>query len=258
MPNRIIKETITTSTTLAAFDDGTERHFWRLLVQADDFGYLDARQEVIRARAYPLMLAKVSEKESERRTQALAESGLLHLFFTGGKRYGHFPTWSKHQQKRALYGKYPQVTSCDSICNQGISDSPETYIRDNRIEKRDKDNGASADSVLPEWIDAECWKAYLAHRTSKRAKVTEKARSLLLDKLTALKAAGDDPNEVLRRSIMNGWTGIFPLAEGSKNGTARQHVQANTITPKTIYHGRFDADGKPILGHYTPLQGVPG
>lgn len=122
MPNRIIKESITTSVTLASLSDGEERHFWRLLVQADDYGYLDGRQEVIRARAYPLMLEAVSPAVSEARTQALVNVGLLHLFNVAGKRYGHFPTWDAHQQKRAKYRKYPQVESCEGVCKQLISD----------------------------------------------------------------------------------------------------------------------------------------
>lgn len=149
MPNRIIHERATTSETLAALDDGSERHFWRLLVLADDYGYLDGREEVIRARAYPMMLTKVTTAESERRTQVLASVNLLHLFSLEGKRYGHFPTWDKYQQKRAKYSKFPQLQSCAGICNQMLSDSLENrdpipspplpsrhYIREARSEKR--------------------------------------------------------------------------------------------------------------------------
>ena len=134
MPNRIIHERATTSETLAALDDGAERHFWRLIVQADDYGYLDARPAVIRARAYPMMLARVTEEESERRTLALAVVNLLHLFHVDGKRYGHFPTWDKYQQKRAKYSKFQQVLSCDSMCNQTITDSLVIENRESRNE----------------------------------------------------------------------------------------------------------------------------
>ena len=165
MPNRIIKESITTSVTLAQLSDAEERHFWRLLVQADDFGYLDARPEVIRARAYPLMLEKVSLQVAEARTQALVRVGLLHLFTSDRKRYGHFPTWSAHQQKRAQYRKYPQVESCDISCRQLLADdingnpmlasAPEKRdIRNETLEARtEKRDTASAKPPppLPEW-----------------------------------------------------------------------------------------------------------
>jgi len=150
MPNRIIKESITTSGTLALLTDGEERHFWRLIVQADDFGYLDARPEVIRARAYPMMLDAVPVELSEARTQALVESGLLHLFTHEGKRYGHFPTWDDHQQKRAKYSKYPQVQSCEINCNHPPAYVPETLdIRSETLDKRQK---TKPPWLPPEWF----------------------------------------------------------------------------------------------------------
>ncbi len=121
MPSRIIKESITTSETLALLSGNEERHFWRLIVQADDYGYLDARPEVLRAKGYAMMLDAISPKQSEAYTLALVKADLLHLFTADGKRYGHFPTWEKHQQVRAKRRKFPQVISCEINCQQMIS-----------------------------------------------------------------------------------------------------------------------------------------
>src|SRR3990167_5079039 len=107
MPNRFIKESIGTSETLAKITGDEERHFWRLVVQADDFGRFDARPHVIRARGYSAMLGMVGEEESERRTNALVGAGLITLYENGGKRYGHFVTWERHQQMRSHASKYP-------------------------------------------------------------------------------------------------------------------------------------------------------
>ena len=70
-------------------------------------------------------------------------------------------------------------------------------------------------TILPDFIDNDIWNNYLAAR---KKKPTEQAVVLLVKKLTEYRAAGDDPNEVLKRSIMNGWTGIFPL---DKKGNSR-------------------------------------
>lgn len=43
MPNRMIKESICTSETLAQLTPEEERLFYRLLVNADDFGRFDGR-----------------------------------------------------------------------------------------------------------------------------------------------------------------------------------------------------------------------
>ena len=113
MPNRYIKETITTSETLAAITGDEERHFWRLVVQADDHGRFDARPHVIRAKAYAAMLTQVDEAEAERRTLALESAGLIVLYQREDRRYGYFVTWEKHQRVRSTISKFPPPTSAD-------------------------------------------------------------------------------------------------------------------------------------------------
>jgi len=231
MPNRIIKESITTSVTLASLSDAEERHFWRLIVQADDFGYLDARPEVIRARAYPMMLKEVDEQESERRTLALVSGGLLHLFEDNRKRYAHFPTWDDHQQKRAKYSKYPQVQSCDINCNHVLASAPETLdIRNETLETRhitetEAQVRKPAVFALPEWIDKETWDAFLEMRKKKRVSPTPHALKLIVGELEKFRLAGDDPKAVLEKSIMSNWTGVFPLKERSANGTSKRNPE---------------------------------
>lgn len=81
-------------------------------------------------------------------------------------------------------------------------------------------------TILPDFITEENWDAYMEMRKKKRAVPTEHAKVLLIKKLEEFRDAGDDPNEVLQRSIMNGWTGIFPLdKKGGQFGTHRQSPQ---------------------------------
>lgn len=76
--------------------------------------------------------------------------------------------------------------------------------------------------VLPEWVSEQVWADYLDMRKKKRAKPTYRAMELVIGELGKLKEAGNDPNAILRQSIMNNWTGVFPLRDkGSNNGTAR-------------------------------------
>jgi len=65
--------------------------------------------------------------------------------------------------------------------------------------------------ILPDFIDKELWDAFLEMRRKIKKPVFEKARELWIKDLEKLKATGDDPNEVLRRSIKNNWQGLFPL-----------------------------------------------
>ena len=99
-------------------------------------------------------------------------------------------------------------------------------------------------TILPEFIDKEIWNDYLETRKKKRAAPTERAEVLLMKKLEEFRAAGDDPNEVLKRSIMNGWTGIFPLdKKGGQGGAHRQgsgRLPTKYRSPEEIFGGKDD------------------
>ena len=73
--------------------------------------------------------------------------------------------------------------------------------------------------------------AFIAHRKAKRAKLTPKAASLLADKLRSCA----DPDAEVERSIMQGWTGIFPATQlkaitGGRNDRAQFAVAHREYT----------------------------
>ncbi len=145
MPNRILKESICTSETIDSLSLEAEAFFYRLMVQCDDFGRLDARPSVLRARCFPLRLDKVTDKLVGNWLTELAGVDLLWLYEIEGRAYLQVTTWDKHQQKRAKYSKYPQPPERDSNCNQVISDTSNSP-REARSEKREyeKREGAGA------------------------------------------------------------------------------------------------------------------
>ncbi len=77
--------------------------------------------------------------------------------------------------------------------------------------------------TLPDWLNKETWDAFLEMRKGKKATPTPHAIVLLINELEKFKLAGDDPNEVLNRSIMNGWKGVFPLN--------KQEARAKLVSP---------------------------
>ena len=95
-------------------------------------------------------------------------------------------------------------------------ETPQTILKDTILK----------DTILPDFIDKETWDDYL----KTRKKPTKRAKVLLIKKLEEFRNAGDDPNEVLKRSIMNGWTGIFPLDK--KGGQSGTHQQSSRRLPK--------------------------
>ena len=129
MPNRILKESICTSEEIARLSRDAEVLFYRLIVQADDFGRLDARVAIVRARCYPWQLDRVSEEDVAGWLAELVEVGLVAVYQVQQRPYAELVTWRRHQQTRATHSKYPGpeaadrgVIADDSRCNQMIAD----------------------------------------------------------------------------------------------------------------------------------------
>ncbi|MBA7651741.1 hypothetical protein ES703_59560 [subsurface metagenome] len=96
--------------------------------------------------------------------------------------------------------------------------------------------------IIPDWIDKETWAAFLEMRRKKKAVSTEFALSCIVKDLEKFKALGDDPNEVLKRSITNSWKGVFAL-KGGKNGAHQQssrRLPKVYRTPEEIFGGKDD------------------
>lgn len=122
MPNRIIKESICTSPNVDALSRDAEVFFYRLLVQCDDYGRMDARRAILRARCYPLQIDRVSESDIGAWLAELQAAGLVVLYHVEAGEYLHIQTWEKHQQVRAKRSKYPAPPANDSTGYQLISD----------------------------------------------------------------------------------------------------------------------------------------
>jgi uncharacterized protein YdaU (DUF1376 family) len=65
---------------------------------------------------------------------------------------------------------------------------------------------------LPAWLPEDLWSDWVAYRKSIKAKLTQRAAELCIDKLAKLMRDGNDPRQVVEQSIMSGkWTGLFPI-----------------------------------------------
>lgn len=123
MPNRILKESICTSETLDMLSAEEERFFYRLIVQCDDYGRMDARPQILRAKCFPLKTDELTNEQIQQWLGALVRAGLVRTYEVGGKPYLMLVTWSKHQQVRAKKSKCPPPPESDSNCNQLQSDA---------------------------------------------------------------------------------------------------------------------------------------
>lgn len=113
MPNRLLREGITTSERLDALSAEAEVCFYRLLVVCDDYGRADARLPIIKASCFPLR-DKLTLDRIERWLCELAERKLI-------MRYQHFDRpllavdkWEQRQRSRPKYAG-PMDDCCTPI-----------------------------------------------------------------------------------------------------------------------------------------------
>lgn len=138
MPNRIIKESICTSDSIDQLSPFHETFFYRLLVNCDDFGRLDARPQVLASKLYPLRRS-IRDEQITGALNALASAELVDLYEVAGRPFLQIVTWAEHQSIRAKKSKYPpkdgtrkQVQADENICKQVQADAP--VIQSNPIQ----------------------------------------------------------------------------------------------------------------------------
>lgn len=106
MPNRIVKESVCTSPNIDRLGWFEEVCFYRLLVQCDDYGRLDARPALLKARLFPLKEG-LDTAAVVAAMDALEAVGLIERYTVLGQPYLQLPTWAKHQSMRSPREKYP-------------------------------------------------------------------------------------------------------------------------------------------------------
>jgi hypothetical protein len=108
MPNRILKDSICMSESIDNLSPEAEVLFYRIIVQCDDFGRMDARLSVIRAKCYPLKIDELTDEYISNLIHELLENEMLLIYKSQDKYFIQIPSWDKHQQIRAKKSKYPE------------------------------------------------------------------------------------------------------------------------------------------------------
>ena len=125
MPTRYLKPGICDSDTIDKCSPLAECLYYRLLVNVDDFGCLDARPAVIKAKCFPLK-DDITNDVVEDLLRILAGVKLIHLYTSvDGKRFLQFCKWSN--AARSKIRKYPPF---NETCTQVYADvnDPRTVL----------------------------------------------------------------------------------------------------------------------------------
>lgn len=140
MPNRIIKDSICISDSIDRLSWFEEVFFYRLIVNCDDYGRMDARPAILKARLFPLK--SVTESQITAVLNKLATAGMVKLYECDHKPYLQLTAWERHQTIRNHKSKYPAPDDCRELhaneinCTQMKSDAP--VIQSNPIQSESK------------------------------------------------------------------------------------------------------------------------
>lgn len=257
MPNRIIKESICTSEEIDLLKPDEEVFFYRLMVVCDDFGLMDARPAILKARCYPLK--SIDIKSVQKYLTRLQEIGLVSVYQVDGKPYLHMKSWGKHQQIRAKRAKFPMPEQgSEIICNQLISDAPVIQSNPIRIQSESNPNPAEAD------LFDDAWRLYPSRpgASKKDSRKAWDARikanvspEVILDgvrRYAAYCSAMNTEPEFIKQPAtffgpgehyLSDWTPTLKGSNHGKDGSSRTNRVSNTIAELT---GR-NRDPSPVI-----------
>ena len=105
MGNRIIKESICVSEQIDELTAMEEVMFYRLLVNCDDYGCMDGRAKIVKAKLFPLK--DISVDDIAEMLKGLEEVGLIRTYTVDGHPYLQVTKWAEHQRVRNSIHKYP-------------------------------------------------------------------------------------------------------------------------------------------------------
>ncbi len=174
MPNRILKESVCSSENLEGLTWFQEVFFYRLIVNCDDYGRMDARPKILASKLFPLKDIRLNQISDALR--ALTSAELVALYEKDGHPFLQMKTWDRHQSIRAKKSKFPepdstckQLQADDFNCKQMISNASKCSRNPIQSESNPNPNPntnpANADDRFNEF-----WDAYPRHEDKKNAK----------------------------------------------------------------------------------------
>lgn len=221
MPNRILKESICTSDSINQLSSFEETVFVRLIVNCDDYGRLDARPAILKAKLFPLR-DRLPCKDIERALVKLADIGCVKLYSVDSKPYLYLPAWGVHQNVRAKKSKYPAP---DEVSEQQYADTCMQMNADaskcprNPNPNPNPNPNTESESYSDDVRLDEAMKEFIAFRKQIKSPMTERAIKLAMNTLEKLSGGDIDIMvQIIDQSIMNGWKGLFALKNDGQSG----------------------------------------
>ena len=196
MGNRIIKESICVSEQIDELDWFEEVFFYRLLVNCDDYGVMDARPKILKARLFPLK--EINLEAIVAALQTMIRIGLIRVYEVNELPYLQVIKWGEHQRIRDSKHKYPVENTCGELPQVAASCGELPQDAENSRSRAQPRAGAESESESESESKTESTRA--------RARETEPDEAFL-------RFWEEYPNRVAKRDAIRAWQKLKPEAE---------------------------------------------
>ena len=265
MPNRILKESICCSDNMNSLTLFQENMFFRLIVNCDDYGRMDARPAIVKAKLYPLKDYRLDQIEDALR--ALSSAELVILYEVDGKPFLQMKTWDRHQTIRAKKSKYPspdEGKALESNCKQMQADASKCSRNPIQSESESESNTnicAEPSPALAATLPLVDGTVYGITETD--AQKDEKAYPAVDVRQEYLKMArwleANPKNKKTRQGIkrfINSWLGrAQDSARTSKASKPVKQVSATAYTQRNYTEDDLDAVSDDLIAEAKRLRG---
>lgn len=215
MANRILRD-YTDSLSVNELSEGAETFFVRLMMKADDFGKFHGNPKLLRASLYPLR-DSVTEKKILAWLEECVKNRLINKYSVNNRDFIQIINFG--QRLRAMRSEYPDpefIINNDSNPQTIVSElrsndsntPPET--KRNEVETETETETKAVDTEPDVWDDL--MKKWIAYRKEKKKPLTPTSIPLALAELKKMSGEKIDvAQQIVNKSISNGWQGLFAL-----------------------------------------------
>lgn len=229
----MLSKTISTSRRVNRLPDRSALLYSWLIPHTDDFGRMEGDAMTVRAKVVPMRPS--TEQEVEQDLELMAQNGLVVRYEVSGQKYleisnfGSFQTFRSDRPRRAEYpdpdGKIPVDNQWDTNDTPKV-DISQRKVSKGKVSKGKVREGKGTATPIPEWMGKESWDLWVKYRAEIKKRLTPRTAAMQIRFLSDHRS---DHEKIINKSVMNGWTGLFPIKDdppvrGSRDGDyARAH-----------------------------------
>jgi hypothetical protein len=223
MPNRILRD-YTYSEKIDKISPQAETCFVRLIMKADDFGKFNGHPTLLKSALFPLKVDRITDKQMDGWMLELQKADLILRYEVNGKKYIKINDFG--QRLRLMSSKFPDPLSNDSIMTAECQH--DDRLKRNEVETETETETETKAVVTAPDVWDELLKTWLSYRKEKKRQLTASSIPLALEELKKMSGEKIDvARQIVKKSMSNGWQGLFPLEKNQPLKPTSKPVMQN-------------------------------